>query len=251
MDELNRDASRRPEPRLVEFAIDPRRVLRLLLMVTAVLVVLSAAGRVAVYYLPDFPLRDVIANFLNVNGEQNLPTFYSSLMLLVAALLCGLIARSHSESDHTNVRHWTALSVAFVLVSLDEFASIHEQAGVRLREQLGITGGPLFYAWVIPGAALVALFGIALLRFLRSLPRTTRRRLLAAGVLFLSGAIGLEMVGGAYAAVHGDHSMSVLIATVEETLEMVGTAVLLYALLAYIPVVSPDGVYRFRVTAVD
>ena len=66
-------------------------------------------------------------------------------------------------------------------------------------------GGPLFYSWVIPGAALVALLGIALLRFLRSLPRTTRRRLWAAGVLFLSGAIGLEMVGGAYAAVHGEH----------------------------------------------
>jgi hypothetical protein len=32
---------------------------------------------------------------------------------------------------------------------------------------------------------------------------------------------------------------------------MVGAAVLLYALLAYIPVVSPDVVYRVRVTAVD
>jgi hypothetical protein len=237
--------------RHVEFAIDPHRVLRLLLIVTAVLVVLSTAGKVAKYYLPDFPLRDNISNLLNVNGEQNLPTFYSSLMLLVAALLCGLIARSHSQSA-TYVRPWAALSVAFVLVSFDEFVSIHEQAGETLRDQLGITGGPLFYSWVIPGAALVALLGIALLRFLRSLPRTTLRRLWAAGVLFLSGAIGLEMVGGAYAAVHGEHNMSyVLIAAVEETLEMVGAAVLLYALLAYIPVVSPDVDYRVRVTAVD
>jgi hypothetical protein len=251
VDTLNRDVSRRSEPRHVEFAIDPHRVLRLLLIVIAVLVVLSTAGKAADYYLPDFPLRDSIANLLNVNGEQNLPTFYSSLVLLVAALLCGLIARSHSQSA-TYVRHWAALSVGLVLVSFDEFASIHEQAGEMLRKQLGITGGPLFFAWVIPGAALVALFGIALLRFLRNLPRPTRRRLLAAGVLFLSGAIGLELVGGAYAAVHGQHNMSfVLIATVEETLEMVGAAVLLYALLAYIPVVSPDVVYRVRVTAVD
>ena len=73
-----------------------------------------------------------------------------------------------------------------------------------------------------------------------------------AGVLFLSGAIGLELIGGSYFAAHGELNMSyVLIVTVEETLEMVGAAVLLYGLLAYIPVVSPDAVYRVRVTAVD
>ena len=224
----------------------------MLLTVTAVLVVLSTAGQVAVYYLPDFPLRDGIANLLNVNAEQNLPTFFSSLMLLVAALLCWFIARADGRVEHTYVRHWAVLSVAFALVSFDEFASIHEQVAGRLREQLGITGGPLFYAWVIPGAVLVALFGIALLRFFTNLHRPTRRRLLAAGVLFLSGAIGLELVGGAYSAAHGELNMSyVLISTVEETLEMVGAAVLLYGLLAYIPVVLPDGVYRVRVTAVD
>jgi len=105
---------------------------------------------------------------------------------------------------------------------------------------------------VIPGAALVALFGIALLRFFRHLPRPTRRRLLAAGILFLSGAIGLELVGGAYSAVHAELNMSyVLIATAEETLEMVGAAVLLYGLLAYIPAILPDTGYRVRVIAVD
>ena len=70
--------------------------------------------------------------------------------------------------------------------------------------------------------------------------------------MFLSGAIGLELVGGAYVAAHGAINMSyVLIATVEETLEMVGAAVLLYGLLAYIPVILPDPGWRLRVTAVD
>ena len=242
----------KPQPRDIEFAIDPRRVLRVLLMVTAVLVVLSTAGQAMVYYLPDFPLRDSIANLLYVDMEQNLPTLYSSLMLLVAALLFGVIAHAHGRGDRAYVRHWTALSVAFVLLAFDEFASIHERDSDRLRGLLGIEGGPLFFAWVVPGAAVVAVFGIAFLRFLRHLPRPTRRRLLAAGILFLSGAIGLELVGGSYSAVHGQLNMSyVLIATVEETLEMVGAAVLLYGLLAYIPVILPDTGWRLRVTAVD
>lgn len=236
----------------IEFAIDPRRVLRVLLIVTAVLVVLSTAGQVTVYYLPDFPLRDSIANLLYVDMEQNLPTLYSSLMLLVAALLFGVIAHAHGRGDRAYVRHWAALSLTFALLTLDEFASIHEQATPRVRGLLHIGGGPIFVvAWVVPGAALVAAFGVAFLRFLRHLPRPTRRRLLAAGILFLSGAIGLELVSGSYAA-HGGLNMSyVLIATVEETLEMVGAAVLLYGLLAYIAVTFPDTGWRLRVTAVD
>jgi hypothetical protein len=249
---MNRELSRRSQPPDLEFAIDPHRVLRLLLMVTAVLIVLSTAGQVAVYYLPDFPLRDSIAILFYVRMEQNIPTLYSSMLLLVAALLCILIARAHGRTNHTYVRHWAALSVVFVLLSVDEFASIHEQATDPLREQFGITGGPLFFAWVIPGAALVALFGIALLRFLRHLPKPTRRRLLTAGILFLSGAIGFEMIGGAYKATYGPLNMGyVLIVTAEETLEMVGVAVLLYGLLAYIPAVLPDVVYRVRVIALD
>jgi hypothetical protein len=220
--------------------------------VTAGLVVLSTVGQVVVYFLPDFPLRDSIANLFYVRMEQNVPTLYSSMMLLGAASLCAFIARAKSRTDRTYMRHWAALSVAFALLSLDEYASLHEQATDPLREQLGITGGPLFFAWVIPGAALVALFGIALLRFLGHLPKPTRRRLFTAGLLFVSGAIGFEMVGGAYKAAYGPLNMGyVLIVTAEETLEMVGASVLLYGLLAYIPAVLPDVVYRVRVTAMD
>ena len=249
---LNREASPRSQPRDLELEIDPRRVLRALLMVTAILVVLSTAGQATVYYLPDFPLRDSIANLFYVRMEQNVPTLYSSMILFAAALLCLLIARAHGRTDRAYVRHWAALSFVFAFLSLDEFASFHEQATDPVREQLGITRGPLFFAWVIPGAALVALLGIALLPFLRHLPKPTRRRMLAAGMLFLSGAIGFEMIGGAYKAAYGPLNMGyVLITTVEETLEMVGVAVLLYGLLAYIPTILPDVVYRVRINAVD
>jgi hypothetical protein len=184
--------------------------------------------------------------------EQNLPTLYSSLMLFVAALLSGVIADILRRADLAYVRQWAVLSLLFVLMAVDEFASLHERVGDRLRGTLDIEGGPLFFAWVIPGAALVAVFGIAFLRFLGHLPRPTTRRLSAAGILFLSGAIGLELVGGAYSAVHGQLNMSyVLIATFEETLEMVGTAVLLYGLLAYILVILADKGWRLRVTAVE
>jgi len=236
----------------LEFAIHPRWVLRALLIVTAILVVLSIAGQVAVYYLPDFPLRDTLANLFDVDNEENLPTLYSVLMFLVAALLCGFIARAHSRADGRNVRYWSALSVVLALFAIDEFVRLHEQAGTPVREGLGITGGPFYFAWIIPAAAVVAIFGITMLRFLRQLPLPTRHLLLTAAVCFLGGAIGLEMVGGAYRASHVGKNMAyALITTVEESLEMLGTAILLYALLHYISVVFPETNWLVRVEAVD
>jgi hypothetical protein len=236
----------------LEFAIHPRWVLRTLLIVTAILVVLSIAGQVAVYYLPDFPLRDTLANLFDVDNEQNLPTLYSVLMFLVAAFLCGIIAHAHSRADGRHVRYWSALSVVLVLPAIDEFVRLHEQTGSPVRDGLGITGGPLYFAWIIPAAAVVAIFGITMLRFLRQLPLPTRQLLLTAAVCFLGGAIGMEMVGGAYRASHAGKNMAyALITTVEESLEMLGTAILLYALVHYISIVFPETNWLVRVEAID
>lgn len=62
----------------------------------------------------------------------------------------------------------------------------------------------------------------------------------------------MELVGASYSAVHGQLDFTwVLITTVEESLEMLGIAVLVYALLAYVPVGFPDVVWRLRVTPSD
>jgi hypothetical protein len=224
----------------------------MLLVVTAALVVFSTAGQAMVYYLPDFPVRDLIANVSYFDREQSLPTLYSTLMLLANGLLSGIIAYARRRAGLAYARHWAVLSLLFGLMALDEFASVHEHSTNPLRELLDIEGGPLWYAWVIIGAAVVAVVAVAFLRFLRHLPRPTRRRMWRGGVLFVSGALGLELIGGSYSAVHGELNMGyVLIVTVEEALEMLGAAVLLYGLLAYIPVILPDAGWRLRVAAVD
>lgn len=159
----------------VEFHINPPRVLRILLWVTAALVILSTAAEVMVYNVPDFPLRDGIANLFRVSGERSLPTLYSTIMLLAAALLSGLIADAHRRAVRPYVHHWAALSFLFVLLAIDEHASLHEQSNELLRSLLNIPAGPLWYAWVVPAGALVAVFAIAFLRFIRHLPMLTRR----------------------------------------------------------------------------
>lgn len=234
----------------MELAIDPRSVLRTLLVVIAILVILSTAGQAMVHNLPDFFLRNGIANFLSVAREQSLPTLYSTAMLLAAGILTGVIAHVHRRAGGDYVSHWTALAFVLMLLSVDEFASLHDQASEPIRGLLRLERGPLYYSWVVLGAAVVAVFGVVFLPFLRHLPSATRRGFWIAAGLFLGGAIGVELVNSWWASSYGEFNLGyVAITTVEEALEMLGVAVLVYALLAYIPVGLPNARWSLRVAA--
>ena len=252
-DGTTKETNTHVEPPQVELTIDPMRVRRILLISIGLLVTASTALQAAVYFLPDFPLRDAIARLFYVDFERSIPTLYSTVMLLTSAVLFGSIAHAHHRGGRRYVRHWGALSLAFLLLGLDEFAAVHEQT---IRSVLSILepegGGAHRLVWVVPVVLAVAAFGIAFARFLGHLPRTTRRRLWVAGILLVGGAIGVDLVGSGYSAVHGAANFNyVLIATVEECLEMLGSAVLVYALLAYVPVGLPEVGWRLRIAASD
>jgi hypothetical protein len=83
------------------------------------------------------------------------------------------------------------------------------------------TTGLLYYPWIVLGAAAVVMLGLVSIRFLRSLPRRTRRTLVFAAIVFLTGALG-----GMYAETHGRRNLAYGgITTIEETLEMLGVAI--------------------------
>jgi hypothetical protein len=58
---------------------------------------------------------------------------------------------------------------------------------------------------------------------------------MVAATLFIGGALGFELVGGRWVELHGKENLTCsMIATVEESLEMAGVIVFIYALLKYI-----------------
>ncbi len=232
----------------VEFEIIPSRVLRILLVTIALLIALSIAGQAMLRLLPDFLARDALARFLSVDAEQSLPTLYSVAVLSASALLALIIARTEGSKDRRGARYWAVTSAVFAYLALDEFASLHELATEPVSEILDIGRGPLWFAWVIPATIAVGFVAVASLRFFRRLPGPTRRRLRAAGLMFVAGAIGFEVIGSAYASDHGQTGMAyVLIASTEESLEMIGATLAFHAILAYIPLALPDVTWRIRV----
>src|SRR5690606_19893923 len=94
--------------------------------------------------------------------------------------------------------------------------------------------GYFYYAWIVPyGIAVVLLFAL-LLPFLKKLRKRTRVLFLLSGTIFISGAIGFEMLGGNVIQSQGPGALFSFFYTCEELLEMLGSSLFIYALLDYI-----------------
>ena len=80
----------------------------------------------------------------------------------------------------------------------------------------------------------MGLFGLSFFKFWLHLPPLPRRLFLAAALLFVGGALGIEMLNGAYVSRWGETWGYLALQHLEEFLEMWGIAILLYGLLSYI-----------------
>lgn len=213
--------------------VSPRRIVQVLISVVALLSLANAGVLFGKYYLG----HEVMLGFVRLfsfDEELNIPTWYSSSALLLASALLAIIAIAKRQARDRFRRYWLGLALIFLYLSLDEAASIHEMAIAPLHEALN-TGGVLYYAWVIPGAVFTLGVLLAYLRFLTRLPRSITALFLVGGALFVTGALGMELVGGWYDELHGRDNLTYgLITMCEELLEMLGIIVFIYGLLLYI-----------------
>jgi hypothetical protein len=189
-----------------------------------------ASGRAAEE--PSLALRAFL-----LDEEQNLPTFFAFGLLICCSLLLGLIGAQAFLLRQRFRFHWALLAAVFFLIAFDEAAMLHEKLNGPLRAALGasVWSGWAYFPWVIPAGSLVALLALLYLPFLRSLAAPYGRLFVAAGALYVGGALGLEMLGAAHYEAHGGPTFGYhLVTTAEETLEMLGLAVFAYALMRFL-----------------
>jgi hypothetical protein len=235
----------------------PARVALLLLAASGVLVALSLATRYGAYRAEvaapgsaRVAAWKVVMKLFDVNSENNVPTWFSSLLLSGDALLAGLVAAIVRRARGRDARHWAALAVLLSLLSLDEVASLHERLPDPVAALVGGAGGALHFAWVLPGALLALAVGSAFVGFLARLPGSTRRLVATAGVVYLGAAAGLESLSGMVLEAHGDRAMYLLVSAAEEGLEMVGGVLLLYAFMRLLRLrPDPAGGYHLSAAA--
>jgi hypothetical protein len=193
-------------------------------------------GVLIVYYSINDPDVFDFVDMVDFDVEGNLPTLYSAMAIFLASLLLAAIWRLRKKQGDRDHKYWLGLLIIFVFLGLDEGVAIHEHVG-DFFESLKIlpAEGFLYFAWVIPYGALLLLFTALYLRFLWRLPKATRWGLILAGVIFLAGAVGVEVISAEEADKHGTSTLrySVLY-TIEELLEMAGIIFFIGVLVHYL-----------------
>lgn len=169
-------------------------------------------------------------SFFNLNAEQNLCTWFSTMLLFACAFLLLNAANRAKAMKQPWGWFWFVLSFTFFALSLDEASSIHESVMVVIQDDWHPTGA-LQYAWVIPALVLVPLFALSSVPFLLSLPRRTALWFVASGAVYVGGALGCELIEG---TTDGSGLAFTLLYLLEETMEVAGALSFLFAIMDYL-----------------
>jgi hypothetical protein len=168
-------------------------------------------------------------------SEKNIPTYFSSLILLISSLLLYLIYHSYKKDNPNDRRYWLVLSIVLLYLSVDELATIHELLIQPTRDILGTTASWFHFAWVIPGMAICLILAAYFLKFYLRLPPRYKLLFGISALIFVGAVIGMEIIDGFFAPPAEGYSLVyVILTTIEESLEMIGIILFIYSLIDYI-----------------
>jgi|SRR5690606_22124755 len=226
--------ARLASPHGLKLAIHPRRVLYVLLGIIAALAFASTVAGALLYLFawPEDSFAYEMVKLFWVDTEHNIPTLYQCMVMFAASALFFLLGEQYRRKPGAPSAGWYVLGAAFTFLAWDEGAQIHEKVGFHF----GTTfDGTWLYFYVPAAAALLA----SLVPFLSRLPQRTRSLLLSSGMLYAAGAVGAELVGQLHAEAAGrTNAVYAALATIEEVLEMLGVAFLIFALLEHLGAVT-------------
>ncbi len=222
--------------------ISAARLRRALVILVIALTAVSFIGTLGVLFLHLRPRG--FLRVINVDFESSIPTWYSAVALAVSAVLLAVIAAAlRARKEARDLFAWAALASIFALLSVDEIAGFHESVGNIIREFVP-TSGYLRFAWVLPAFVILPLLGATFLGFLTRLTPRRRLQFVVAGLLFVGGAIGVEMIGAKLYAAAGDQLTLpfVIYIHLEEFLEMSAIVLFNAALIEHLAeLLGPDG----------
>lgn len=187
-------------------------------------------------------LIDLLMQSFYLDLEANIPTYYNVVLLFIPALLLFGIASAKNQIKDKFRYHWYALALVFLFLSIDEASSLHERLIKPMREYSD--AGRLFhFAWIVPGIIAVIAFGLLFLMFFLHLDRKFRILFFVSLAVYIGGVIGGEMVSGYYADNLGLRNFTyAVVASLEESVEMIGASMIIYSLLKYIEQYLPEGI---------
>lgn len=178
-----------------------------------------------------------LSNLFNLDTEQTIPTWYSSMQWFCAGAMFASFA---SHAWHRHMRGAlciTALALACLVFSVDEIAEIHERLGFAADALM--SGGTRNDSALWSTGLWPFLIGIPAITAIAVVVRGTRHIFLARApralvllivgfIVMFTGAVGVELVANFVSA--DKHSAAFLAqVVVEETMEMLGVTLIAWS----------------------
>lgn len=153
----------------------------------------------------------LLIQMFELDEENNLPTWFSSFILLNVAFF---VYVSSYRPNLPKRAHWRFIAFGFLVLAIDEVAGMHETFNSSIEIN-----------WAILGAILVLFIAAAYVPFLLSLRGKLALLFILAGALFISGAIITELLSEDMDSDSWGYAVAVAL---EEGLEMFGALLFLW-----------------------
>jgi len=174
------------------------------LLATIVVFVLTHLGLYS-YNYQVAEIHWLLIQIFDLDDEHNLPTWFSSFLLLNCSFFLLLKACSNRVELEF---YWWLLAAGFLVLAIDEVAGIHESFNSATE-----------ILWAIPAAIMLAFVAVAFVPFLLKLRRNLAGMFILSGFTFVSGAIIVEILS---VDMDSDSQGYALATALEEGLEMLG-----------------------------
>jgi len=210
---------------MIQFNLDPTRLLKTMLWVLGVLIVLNIIVVILAHsIMPEAGSAKLLEKYFNFATEANIPTYYNTILIFLVAQTFFILSKLHNPTEKAIKTYLMVMADIFIFLSIDELAGIHEWFSYGLPEHFGIGGEGMFkFAWIIPYGIALIVFGVYSLKFLKSLERSRLIKYMGAGFLYLMGVFVMEALGGWFVDKNdGIETLSYYLyfTTTEETFEM-------------------------------
>ncbi len=173
-----------------------------------------------------------ISNRVDFDDEASIPTWISQAILLAiaaSAFFAGLLQKTKAAK-----RAWISIGIVGLLLSIDEVSAMHELLLQTTHLLLYNEASPTLYqnAWLILLPFIAIAGSILAYVVIKYVPRKTILLMMLGSVILVLGAAVVDALTNAD-NVNTFTTKGIMVA-IEESLELIGSSTILYAILDYL-----------------
>lgn len=178
-----------------------------------------------------------LSNRFDFDDESSVPTWISSVLFLSIGAFALLAA--YIQSERITRRLWLLIAVIGLVLSIDEIAALHEFVLQTLHVLFFQDDKPsiLANAWLVVAPFIVIIMAWLAWKMLQIFPRRTVVLFVVAGIIFLTGAVVVDLFTSV--ADRETFLNQGIYVGIEEFLELMASALSLYAVVDYVERYSP------------